>query len=214
MNKSDDSASERTGELGGTSERLLDAAMHLFARRGVAATTVGDIEAAAGLAPRSGALYKYFDSKDALLAAGLERHLATVADIEAELALRPLGDMRSEFLLLGRWLLIELEVERDITHVLEREGDHLGELRDRMREGISDRGYLIGADVLQRWQPDLAEKQRRHLSVIFVGALVNWKRSSWTFGVGPLAIDEDELLETWADLSVATVEGSGAGVGE
>ncbi len=199
MNKSSDLRSRETRG------RLLDAAMHLFASKGVASTTVGEIEAAAGLAPRSGALYKYFDSKSALLAAGLERHLGTVHDLSAELALQPLGDVRSECLLLGRWLLRELEVERDITHILEREGEHLGDLRDRMRRGVSDRGYLIGADVLGRWLSHLAQRERERLAVVAVGALINFKRSTWTLGAPPLSLNDDEFVETWAEVFVTVI---------
>lgn len=182
--------------------------MRLFAHKGVASTTVGQIEEAAGLAPRSGALYKYFDSKDALLAAGLERHLTTVRDIEHQLALRPLGEIRSEFTMLGHWLLHELEVERNITHILEREGEHVGDLRDRMRIGISDRGYLIGADVIGRWRPDLSQAKRESLSIIAVGALINYKRSTWTFGLAPLGIEEAQLIESWVEvcMSITTAE--------
>ncbi len=179
--------------------------MHLFARKGVTSTTVGDIEQAAGLAPRSGALYKYFDSKDALLAAGLERHLRTIRDIEHDLALRPLGEIRSEFTMLGHWLLHELEVERDITHVLEREGDQVSDLREQMRAGISDRGYLIGADVIERWRPDLSQADRERLSVIAIGALINYKRSTWTFDRPPLELDQELLVETWVDVCVGII---------
>ena len=38
----------------GTRDRLIQAGMRLFAARGVDATTVGDLEKAAGLAPRAG----------------------------------------------------------------------------------------------------------------------------------------------------------------
>jgi len=62
---------------------------------------LADHDDGAGLSPRSGVLYKYFESKDTLLAAGLERHLATIGAIEVELALLPLGEMRSEFTMLG-----------------------------------------------------------------------------------------------------------------
>ncbi len=179
--------------------------MHLFAQKGFVSTTVGDIEQAAGLSPRSGALYNYFDSKNALLTAGLERHLATVRDIEHDLALRPLGDIRSEITMLGHWLLHELELERDITHILEREGDHVSNLREQMRTGISDRGYLIGADVVGRWRPDLSQAERERLSVILVGALINYKRSTWTFGRPPLDLDDESLIETWVDVCIGII---------
>lgn len=46
-------------------ERILDAALELFARRGYQATAVPDIAKAAGVA--TGTIYRYFDTKDALL---------------------------------------------------------------------------------------------------------------------------------------------------
>src|SRR5438876_1639465 len=95
-----------------TRERLLDAAMELFAQRGFASTSVGAIEQAAGLAPRSGALYQYFAGKDELLVAAVERKLETLDDLGPALELLPLGDLRSELRLLARWNLKSL-ADRD-----------------------------------------------------------------------------------------------------
>ena len=53
--------------------------MRLFAAQGFRGTTVGEIEAAAGLAPRAGGLYKHFRSKEEVLEAGIDRHLAETA---------------------------------------------------------------------------------------------------------------------------------------
>ncbi|MFK4088015.1 TetR/AcrR family transcriptional regulator [Kribbella sp. NPDC020789] len=47
-------------------ERLLDAALEVFAAKGIAATSVKDVAAAAGVTP--GLIYHYFESKDALAA--------------------------------------------------------------------------------------------------------------------------------------------------
>jgi AcrR family transcriptional regulator len=51
-------------------EQLLDAALTVFARKGVEGASVKDITAAAGVTP--GLLYHYFDSKEDLAAAVLE----------------------------------------------------------------------------------------------------------------------------------------------
>lgn len=189
-----------------TRDGLIDAGIGLFASRGVAATTVGDIEQAAGMAPRSGALYKYFDSKNSLLEAGLERHLEAISGVGDDLALRPLGNLDAELTLLARWTMSELNRERTILHVIEREGDALGDLRDRMRTGVSDRGYQVGASILARWLPGLTEAERATLAVVAIGSLVNYKRSSWTFGSEPLGLGEDDLISTWVELIRALVE--------
>jgi AcrR family transcriptional regulator len=51
-----------------TRQRIIDEAMRLFGEQGYAATTIAQIEAAAGLSPGSGSLYRLFPSKQALLA--------------------------------------------------------------------------------------------------------------------------------------------------
>lgn len=50
-------------------DRLLSAALRLFAAKRYAATSVADIQRESGLAPGSGALYKHFGSKRELLEA-------------------------------------------------------------------------------------------------------------------------------------------------
>ncbi|SDR82630.1 TetR/AcrR family transcriptional regulator [Microlunatus soli] len=58
-------------------ERILTEGMRLFGEQGYAATSIAQIEEAAGLSPGSGSLYKHFRSKQELLAAGLDRLLGS-----------------------------------------------------------------------------------------------------------------------------------------
>ena len=94
--------------------------MRLFAEKGFRETTVGEIEAAVGLEPRRGALYRHFPSKEALLEEALAQHLATLADAGTYPDESPVGDVRSEALAVGRWLLAELDRERVIVRILEQ----------------------------------------------------------------------------------------------
>jgi AcrR family transcriptional regulator len=68
-------------------DELLDAAQRLFARHGLAPTSVADIAAEAGVA--KGSVYRYFDSKEALLSAlknrFFERMMGRVTDVVAAL---------------------------------------------------------------------------------------------------------------------------------
>jgi len=52
------------------------AAMDLFGRQGYHATTIAQIEAAAGLSAGAGGLYRHFKSKRAVLEEGLNRQVA------------------------------------------------------------------------------------------------------------------------------------------
>ncbi|HET9757971.1 MAG TPA: TetR/AcrR family transcriptional regulator [Candidatus Limnocylindrales bacterium] len=75
---------------------LIDASLRLFAERGFRATTIADIAAATGTA--HGLVYHYFDSKDDLLAAVLERY-AFLPRLRALLAVspdRPAAEVLSE----------------------------------------------------------------------------------------------------------------------
>ena len=185
-----------------TRQRLIDATLELVAARGFDGVGVGDIEAGAGLAPRSGALYKYFDSKLAVLEAGLEQHLTAIGDVDADVAQLPVTDATGEVEVLVRWLLAELDQERRITHVIEREGDRLPDLRSRMRAGVSDRGYRAAAAFIERLigpaEADAVDHEA--LAVILIGAVVNLRRSTWTFGAAPLGIDDQRFVDTFTAL--------------
>lgn len=65
-------ASTRSRQADRRRAELLDVALHLFAQKGFASTTIADISAASGTA--HGLVYHYFRSKDELLIAVLERN--------------------------------------------------------------------------------------------------------------------------------------------
>ncbi|MFM8304121.1 MAG: TetR/AcrR family transcriptional regulator [Actinomycetota bacterium] len=77
------------GPRGQTRERILDAALTLFLERGIAGTTVSDIERAVGLAAGTGSFYRHFPSKEAIVVPAFERGLAQAAEAIAEERARP-----------------------------------------------------------------------------------------------------------------------------
>jgi AcrR family transcriptional regulator len=192
-----------------TKQRLLDAGVRLFAEKGFRETTVGEVEAAAGLEPRRGALYRHFPSKEALLEAALERHLQSLDDAEITVDQLPVGDVRAEALMFGQWLIAELDRERAIVRILEQDGDRLVELRDGFRRSLVDAGYVAAAAMARRWVGTrAAAADVETATVVLMGALVNYRRSTWTFGATPLGIDEDRFLSSWADLVTQAVGAS------
>lgn len=66
-------------------------AMRLFGENGYAATSVAQIEEAAGLRPGAGGLYAHFRSKEALLRAGLEALLTPEPDLPLPGQSAPVG---------------------------------------------------------------------------------------------------------------------------
>jgi AcrR family transcriptional regulator len=90
-------------------ERILDAAELCFARAGFHRTTMHDICREAGISP--GALYVYFDSKEALIAGMCERERAQFAERFAVLASAP--DFLQALKTLGEQYFLDEPLESD-----------------------------------------------------------------------------------------------------
>jgi AcrR family transcriptional regulator len=199
-----------------TRQRLIAEGMRLFAEKGFSATTVGAIEAAAGLQPRRGALYKHFASKDALLEAAVQDHLDRVRtgaqqiaqlDLSTAIAIDP-ESVRPLVVALGRWFLDELDRHRDFTHVLEHEGRRFADLAAVFRRDVIEAGYRAAAMLLTAVAPDVDDADE--ISALLLGGLVTLRRTAWTFGAPPLGVDDDRALATWTDL-VLTVLAAATG---
>ncbi|MQA02555.1 MAG: TetR family transcriptional regulator [Streptosporangiales bacterium] len=190
---------DRAAVQGSTRERLITAGLNLFAEHGYRATTVGQIEQAAGLQPRRGALYRHFPSKEALLVAAVHRYLDSVQAGRDEFVNRPPGDVRTEAVLVGHWVLAELDAQRQISHLLEREGHRIPRQRDLFRAQVSDPGYRAMAELLKRWRGGADDTDLDALAVAVLGAIVNFRRSTWTFGAPPLDRTDEEFVQAWAD---------------
>jgi AcrR family transcriptional regulator len=89
-------------------EHILDAALTCFARGGFHATTMQSICREAGISP--GALYVYFDSKEALIAGLCERDRAEFAEKFAKLANAP--DFLEALSAIGEHYLVDESAEK------------------------------------------------------------------------------------------------------
>jgi AcrR family transcriptional regulator len=195
-------------DIPSTRERIVSAAIELFAQRGYRATTVGDIEGAAGLTPRSGGLYKHFGSKKEVLEAALDRYVSAFEAMRSVMDLMPLGDLRAELTLLARWTLQELAKEYDFCRILERESQEFPELLRRMKEVVVRGAYRQAAEFARRRLADvgLQEQDCEAIAAIALGALVNYRAEQGLFGEAPAGVDEERLVKTWVDLLLAFVQ--------
>ena len=187
--------------------------MELFASRGYQATTVGDIEAAAGFTARGGTLYKHFPSKQALLEAAVDQQVDEVRQGRAIADLLPLGDLRAETVLVFRYLFAELTRYRTITALIEKEGASTDPLSERFWDQIVEPGYRLTAQILdhQLNKDGHANWDTEALAVLLVGAAVNIRRAEWTFGQLALNVEEERLISTIASIVEAL---AGARTGE
>lgn len=198
----------------GTRDRLLSAAMKLFAERGYAGTTVGDIEAAAGLAPRSGALYQYFKGKDDLLKAAVARHAEDLDQMQSAMDLLPLGDVRAELTLMARWNLQDLKRREDLYRFIRKEGDRFPELVASLHEQISERPLRRTADQLRAYyrEAGVEEPDCDALVAVLVQSMAAYRAYEASYGEPPLGVDEERFVSTWVDVCLAYARSRGIDV--
>lgn len=195
-----------------TRQRLVDAAMHLFASQGFDSTSVGDIESAAGLEPRRGGLYKHFASKQSLLDAAVRTSLdeaRSAAKKVAKLETPNLRDANSATLRplvvdVGRWFLDEMDRLEDLTRVFEHDAHRLTHMVDEVRTELVNLSYRSAVGLIRNIRPDVHDAEA--LAVIMLGPLVTLRRTKWTYGASPLDIDDDRFLSVWADATLATLK--------
>lgn len=185
------------GDSRPTPERIVAAGLALFSDRGFNGTTVGELEAAAGLTPRAGALYKHFPSKEAVLEAAFERHVAEVEALHSAIELMPLGDLRAELTLLARFGMQTLVRERALRRIVLTEGDRIPDLKRRYRERIVDRSYEETAAFIRQKIATgdfSARTDVDAIAALMVGALLGFTLEYDVFGRHPLGVEEDRFI--------------------
>jgi len=190
-----------------TRERILSVARRLFAERGYRGTSVGDIEAAAGLAPRAGGLYKHFPSKEALLRAVMAHDASVVDEFDARVGMLDLGDLRAEVTLVGRWGLAELRREHELTRIVMKEGERFPELAAAFRELIVRRGHRFATAWLEGRAArfDVRLEDPEALASVVTDALVGYTLQEVLFGPAPAGVDDERFLAAWVDATCTLV---------
>jgi AcrR family transcriptional regulator len=190
-----------------TRDRLVTEAMRLFGEQGYQATTVTQIEAAAGLAPGSGALYHHFKSKEALLEAGIDRQLdrrRAMHDIRTLFA--GLGDLRIELTMLGRYVLTVLDEETQLLQIAARtppdQSPRLNMAYAALIEGL----YAEVADWINGWVPQISDQDAQTIAAVGVDALLG-KRSTNTVFRRPATDTHDErYIAEWTAMLAGRIE--------
>src|SRR5271155_1870063 len=96
--------------------------MRLFAEQGYRGTSVAEIERAAGLTPGAGGLYHHFPTKEAVLRAGVQRHLGRLEALRnIREVFSSLGDLEAELTVTARYTLAELDNEVELLQILASE---------------------------------------------------------------------------------------------
>jgi AcrR family transcriptional regulator len=190
-----------------TRDRLVAEAMRLFGRQGYQATSITQIEAAAGLTPGSGALYHHFKSKEALLDAGIDRQLdrrRAMHDIRALFA--GLGDLRIELTMLGRYVLSVLDEEAELLQVAARTPP---EQSARLNSAYA---ALIGglnaevADWIEGWAPKISAADARTIAAVGVNALLGKRAAGALFHNPETGVSDEQYLAQWTAMLAGHIQ--------
>jgi AcrR family transcriptional regulator len=187
-----------------TRQRIVEEALKLFSRQGYGATSVAQIEEAAGLKPGAGGLYAHFDSKAELLEAAVERSVALAKASYALHAALPLGDARAELRLMARGSLLLLDTSQDWIRMALKDGDQFPELFAGAREQVVEPVYRLIAEWLasKADEGELAEHDSAAVADVLFGAVNNYWLQTRVFDWRPNDVDEERFIAAWTDLAL------------
>lgn len=179
-------------------ERILREAMRLFAERGYERTSIADIQGAAGLAPGSGALYKHFPSKEAVLAAGMDDFVAG-AERARELIRTVPGPAEDALGVLARAAMRMLEDDRDVLRIVYRELEQFPALRDQVRERRMQLTYAALAGWLRERaaRGELRVEDAEATAAVLLGGITSFKVFQTLLGDAPAQLDEERFVHAW-----------------
>jgi AcrR family transcriptional regulator len=176
--------------------------MELFGRRGYHATTIAQIESAAGLSAGAGGLYRHFKSKRALLEEGLRRQAEAGRPLLAYLKERDLkGGRRERFMAVARAGLRRLEEERDVNRLLLKDLASFPDLLERVRVQELARVHEAFTAWLAFEEPDHPDPAA--LATVLMSAVSHyWVLADVFGGVHPHGVDEERFLASLVRLAV------------
>ena len=128
---------------GNARDRFITEAARLFAERGYARTSVADIQQACGLTIGSGALYKHFPAKKALLDAVIERHLATMTAGNKLFTEFASDNVAETLTMLADAMFASMRRDRDILRLTLRDLDAFPELLEQVWTALRDDVYHV-----------------------------------------------------------------------
>lgn len=191
-----------------TRERIVDEAMRLFSQNGYSATSVAKIEDAAGLTPGAGGLYHHFKSKEAVLAAGIERHLERLGALRRiREVLGSLGDLRVELKLTARYFLAELDEESELLRIL------ASDIRNRPQVLTAAAEQLVGSALtgFAGWiaaeaEREMPAEEARALALFGLGSLLSSRLLRDVIGV-TVPVDDENLVDAWVQTMAMAIAG-------
>ncbi|WP_435745969.1 TetR/AcrR family transcriptional regulator [Microbacterium sp. PMB16] len=175
--------------------------MNLFAEHGFDGTSVADIQVAAGLTGGSGALYKHFPSKAAVLEAGVDAYLDALARSSSATVPQLPADPRDALRVIASGVIDSMTADHTVLRVLLRDLDRHPELRDRLWTGVVAHVYTEFADWIRERAADgvISAPDPDGVAAILMGALTQWPILQALLEKSPGDLSRSAFISAWVD---------------
>jgi AcrR family transcriptional regulator len=154
-----------------TKDRIMEAALKLFMEQGYQKTSIARIETEAGLAPRAGAFYRHFDSKQALLIEVAKSHISeTPTDFGLE-RLADYGDTRAELVAIALKYEEAMNRQKPFARLIEeiRLLDFGTDLQDELNFDM-----MVGLSAWIREKPAARDLSGKQISALVISVVGGW----------------------------------------
>jgi AcrR family transcriptional regulator len=193
-----------------TRDRLLDAAMVLFARQGYAPTSIADIQRACGLSPGSGALYKHFPSKKALLQEAVRRQVEQMGAMRDDYDRTRPTDVQGALRGGADQIWANIENNTELLRVMFREPEALDDMIDDVWSAATTTAYQrIGRALSGAKSAGAAVVEDPEATgTVLLAALAYPPIAQLLVGRMPGSIDTDRFREAWLRLAEGVFTGT------
>ena len=154
-----------------TRDRILQAALKLFAEEGYQQTSIARIETEAGLAPRAGAFYRHFDSKQTLLKEVARAYVSETPEDFGLDKLADFGDTRSELVAIALRYEEAMKRQKPFARLIEevRLLDFGSSLQDELNADM--------LAALEKWvesKPAARDLSRKQAAALVISVIGGW----------------------------------------
>lgn len=195
-------------------DRMIEAAVGLFSSKGCEATSVADIQVACGLTPSSGALYKHFPSKRALLEEVLRVHRADIAatrDAVVSTLVKGLDadatNLEAMLRLAGQLVWQSMDANRAAIRItirdLEPYPDLLDGLWDAVFEDVYRQATTLIELVLASSHVEVSDPEAT--AAVLLSSLTYFPTLRGLIGRTPGDVDPERYLDAWVDHAMKTL---------
>lgn len=178
--------------------RVLHAAVECFAEKGFAATTIADIEKAAGLSVGAGGTYRHFDSKQAILEAVVD---AAVNVPDDEIA-PPNPDIEAV-----AYEMLDY-MRTDMLRIYFRDLDDFPEQRKRINDRTINGSYRVVAERIAEQNPQIDAEAA---AAVILGSLINFRVNEALVGEDANGVSRDRFVATWGAIYRAVLNPDASG---